>query len=74
MMARANNDVSGADNGVLVASLTTYRLTDCGGDNSRGLTMSNGGGARGCQLSLACVTVTTTVAVARMDIGSRLLA
>ena len=73
MMARANNDVSGADDGVLVASLTAYGLTECGGDNGRGLTMSNGGGARGCQLSLARVTVTTTAAVARVDIGSRLL-
>ena len=74
MMARANDDVNGADDGVLAASSTAYRLTDCGGENGRGLTMSNVGGARGRQLSLARVTVTTTAAVARVDVGSRSLA
>ena len=74
MMARADDDVSGADDGVLAVSSTAYRLTDCGGDNGRGLTMSNGGGARRRQLSLARVMVTTTAAVARVDVGSRSLA
>ncbi len=72
MMAHADDDVSGADDGVLAALSTAYRLTDCGGDNGRGLTMSNGGGARGRQLLLSRLTVTTMAAVAR--VGSRLLA